>query len=122
MTTQLDRAPIVGGTRKNLVDLDLVIPVYNEQKDLAAAVHRLHDYAISHLRQSFRITIADNASTDDTWQIASALTEELDEVEAVHLDAKGRGRALNAVWGRSDATVMVYMDVDLSTGDRKSTV
>lgn len=116
MTTQLDRAPIVGGTRMNLVDLDLVIPVYNEQKDLAAAVHRLHDYAISHLRQSFRITIADNASTDDTWQIASALTEELDEVEAVHLDAKGRGRALNAVWGRSDATVMVYMDVDLSTG------
>ena len=102
--------------RTRSVDLDFVIPVHNEQKDLAVAVRRLHDYASRHLAHTFRITIADNASTDNTWQIAIALAEEFDEVAAVHLDAKGRGRALRAVWSQSDAAVQVYMDVDLSTG------
>jgi putative flippase GtrA len=37
-------------------------------------------------------------------------------VRAVHLDQKGRGRALRQVWGASDADVVAYMDVDLSTG------
>ncbi len=34
---------------------------------------------------------------------------------AVHLDEKGRGRALKTVWLESDALVLAYMDVDLST-------
>ena len=33
----------------------------------------------------------------------------------VHLAEKGRGRALRAVWSASDAPVLAYMDVDLST-------
>jgi glycosyltransferase involved in cell wall biosynthesis len=95
-------------------DVEIVIPVYNEQDDLARSVHRLHDHLQS-FPFSVRITIADNASTDDTWLIARELELHLPEVEAVHLDAKGRGRALRAVWEASDATVVAYMDVDLST-------
>ncbi|WP_406267376.1 bifunctional glycosyltransferase family 2/GtrA family protein [Nocardia sp. NBC_00881] len=95
--------------------LDVVIPVYNEEADLGVCVRRLHAY----LRDGFpfpaRITVADNASTDDTLQVAQLLAEELDAVRVVHLDAKGRGRALRAVWERSDAQVVAYMDVDLST-------
>lgn len=95
--------------------LDVVIPVYNEEADLGVCVRRLHAY----LRDGFpfrtRITIADNASTDATLQVARLLADELDEVRVVHLDAKGRGRALRAVWERSDAQVVAYMDVDLST-------
>jgi glycosyltransferase involved in cell wall biosynthesis len=64
---------------------------------------------------SFRITIADNASVDGTWAIAQDLEQQLDHVRAVHLDQKGRGRALRTVWASSDATVVAYMDVDLST-------
>src|SRR6266511_1977032 len=55
------------------------------------------------------------ASTDSTLAVASGLARELPEVTAVHLDAKGRGRALRAVWSASDARVLAYMDVDLST-------
>jgi glycosyltransferase involved in cell wall biosynthesis len=33
----------------------------------------------------------------------------------LHLDRKGRGRALRAAWTRSEADVLAYMDVDLST-------
>ncbi|WP_433730512.1 glycosyltransferase [Nocardia sp. CA-129566] len=95
--------------------LDVVIPVYNEEADLGICVRRLHAY----LRDGFpfptRITVADNASTDDTMQVAQLLADELDDVRVVHLDAKGRGRALRAVWEHSDAQVVAYMDVDLST-------
>ena len=61
------------------------------------------------------ITIADNASTDQTWAVAERLAAELPQVHAVHMDQKGRGRALKQVWLASDADVVAYMDVDLST-------
>ncbi len=93
----------------------MVVPVFNEEGDLARSVTRLHDYLSRTLPFTFRITIADNASSDGTWAIAQSLAETLPGVHAVHLDAKGRGRALHAVWTASDATVLAYMDVDLST-------
>ncbi|MDT5012591.1 MAG: hypothetical protein QOH57_4208, partial [Mycobacterium sp.] len=64
---------------------------------------------------SARITIADNASTDDTPRIAAQLARELPDVRVVRLEQKGRGRALHAVWSTSDSPVLAYMDVDLST-------
>ncbi|WP_026928141.1 bifunctional glycosyltransferase family 2/GtrA family protein [Granulicoccus phenolivorans] len=95
--------------------VDIVIPVYNEERDLAASVRRLHAFLASELPYSARITIADNASTDGTWQLAEQLAAELPGVRPVHLAEKGRGRALKQVWLDSDATVLAYMDVDLST-------
>jgi putative flippase GtrA len=95
--------------------LEVVVPVYNEEADLADSVRRLHSYLRAHLPYSARITIADNASIDDTPRIAAELAEELPDVRVVRLEQKGRGRALNAVWSTSDAAVLAYMDVDLST-------
>jgi glycosyltransferase involved in cell wall biosynthesis len=95
--------------------VEVVIPVYNEERVLAASVRRLHTYLSVHLPYSFRITVADNASVDGTLAVARGLARELPGVRAVHLDAKGRGRALRHVWSQSDADVVAYMDVDLST-------
>src|SRR5690242_5882124 len=95
--------------------LDVVIPVYNEEADLESCVLRLHAYLQASFPYRFRITIADNASIDDTLKIAHRLAEQHPEVVAVHLEQKGRGRALRQVWSASDATVLAYMDVDLST-------
>ncbi|MGW4425263.1 glycosyltransferase [Streptosporangium sp. NPDC004631] len=95
--------------------VEIVIPVHNEQRVLAESVRRLHAYLTAEFPYGFRITIADNASTDATWPIATGLSRELPRVSAVHLDGKGRGRALRLVWSASDADVVGYMDVDLST-------
>jgi putative flippase GtrA len=95
--------------------IDIVVPVYNEATDLERSVRALDTYLSQALPYSYRITIADNASKDDTWPIAQRLTRELPHVAAVHLDQKGRGRALKQVWLASDADVVAYMDVDLST-------
>ncbi|MGZ4590954.1 MAG: glycosyltransferase [Actinomycetes bacterium] len=95
--------------------LEVVVPVYNEQLDLERCVRRLHEHLTAHFPYAFRITVADNASTDGTLDIARRLSLELPDVRAVHLAEKGRGRALRAVWSSSDAAVLAYMDVDLST-------
>jgi hypothetical protein len=95
--------------------VEVVVPVHNEQRVLVASVTRLHRYLAASFPFPFRITIADNASTDRTWPLAQELTARLPQVAAVHLDQKGRGRALRHVWGQSDADVLAYTDVDLST-------
>jgi putative flippase GtrA len=95
--------------------LDVVIPVYNEEADLAPSVRRLHAYLTENLPYTFRITIADNASVDQTPQVAAGLAAALPHTRVVRLEQKGRGRALRHVWSTSDAAVLAYMDVDLST-------
>ncbi len=95
--------------------LDVVVPVYNEQAALADSVRRLHRHLAEQFPFTFRITIADNASVDATPAIAARLADEFDEVRVRRLEEKGRGRALHAVWDDSDAQVLAYMDVDLST-------
>ncbi len=96
-------------------EIEIVVPVYNEIGTLGRSVRRLHDYLAESFPFSFRITIADNGSTDGTWDAARELASELAPVRSIRLDARGRGRALHAVWSTSDAKVLAYMDVDLST-------
>ena len=95
--------------------VDVAVPVYDEEDDLERSVRRLDGFLAHDFPWPARITIVDNASRDRTWEIARRLATELPRVEALHLDEKGRGRALRAAWSRSDATVVAYMDVDLST-------
>jgi putative flippase GtrA len=107
-TTSLS-APTVGTA------VEIVIPVFNEDAALDASVRRLHRYLSEQFAVSWTVTIADNASTDHTWMVARRLSEELDRVSALHVAEKGRGRALRAAWSASTASVVAYMDVDLST-------
>ena len=95
--------------------VDVVIPVYNEEKVLAQSVTTLHTYLSENFPLTWRITIVDNGSTDRTREISTELSTLHPEVHAIHLDAKGRGLALRSAWSASDATVVAYMDVDLST-------
>jgi putative flippase GtrA len=117
----LSEAPIAAGPvvaarpARTAPLVDIVVPVHNEERDLVPSITRLHDYLREQVGHSWRITIADNASTDRTWELATDLAAALGDVVAVRLPAKGRGRALQQVWSASDAQVVAYMDVDLST-------
>jgi glycosyltransferase involved in cell wall biosynthesis len=95
--------------------IEIVVPVYNEQCTLEHSIRRLQEFLSEQMPFAWRIVIADNASTDATLAIARTLAIELPGVTVLHLDAKGRGRALRAAWSASDAHVLCYMDVDLST-------
>jgi putative flippase GtrA len=95
--------------------IDIVVPVYNEAPGIERSIRRLHAFLIAEFPFAWRIVIADNASTDATPFLARELAFELANVTVVRLEAKGRGRALRAAWLASDADILVYMDVDLST-------
>jgi putative flippase GtrA len=95
--------------------VEIVVPVHDEERALALSVRRLHRFLSAEFPFSWRIVIADNASTDATPQVAAALARELPSVSWLRLEQKGRGRALRAAWSASDARVVCYMDVDLST-------
>lgn len=107
------RAPLA--LRPGVPVLDVVIPVFNEEEDLGPCVRRLHAHLTRTFPYPFRITVADNASTDRTPEVAADLVRGLAEVRSTRLEEKGRGRALRTVWSRSEAPVLAYMDVDLST-------
>jgi len=95
--------------------LDVVVPVYNEQVTLEHSIRALHDSLGELFDEPWRITIADNASTDATSVIADKLALGLGGVRVIHLAEKGRGRALKRAWLESDAEVVAYLDEDLST-------
>jgi putative flippase GtrA len=97
------------------LQVDIVVPVRNEERDLGPSIRRLVAYLRDRFPFTARVTIADNGSTDATWASATGLADEFAEVRAVHMEQPGRGRALRAIWSRSDAQVLAYMDVDLST-------
>jgi len=95
--------------------IEIVVPVRNEERMLESSVRRLHAFLTSSFPFGFRVTIADNGSTDGTWRIASKLEHELPHARAARLERAGRGHALHSVWSKSTASVLVYMDADLST-------
>ena len=96
--------------------VDVVIPVYNEQAVLAGSIGRLTAHLEARLPYEWRVIIADNASTDETQAIGERLAEADERVRYLRIPQKGRGRALRTAWLGSDAEVVAYMDVDLSTG------
>jgi putative flippase GtrA len=111
----LPAADRVGGTDLPAPVVDVVVPVHDEEADLEPCLRRLHAYLSEQLPYPFRITVAENASTDHTVDVARRVTAQLPGVRLLVLGQAGRGRALRTAWLASDAPVLVYMDVDLST-------
>ncbi|WP_308113797.1 glycosyltransferase [Arthrobacter sp. ISL-30] len=95
--------------------LEIVVPVYNEAAILEKSITRLADYLSQEMFCSWKITIADNSSTDGTGVISQRLASEIPNVGYRRLEVKGRGLALRDAWGASEAKVLAYVDVDLST-------
>ncbi|HEV8044245.1 MAG TPA: dolichyl-phosphate beta-glucosyltransferase, partial [Rubrobacter sp.] len=97
------------------VSVEVVVPVYNEQRALPESIPALCAYLETYFPYRWSVVIADNASTDTTLAVARDLTATDPRVSVLHLDEKGRGRALKAAWLASEADIVAYMDVDLST-------
>lgn len=114
----LARAPRhapIPGTLTGAPVIDVAVPVHNEAAVLARSITRLHRFLEHEFPFSWRITVVDNASTDATYAIATALARSLPHIRVRRLDRKGRGLALRDAWMHTDALVVAYTDVDLST-------
>ena len=72
--------------------IDIVLPVYNEERALPRSVLILTEFLRSNLSNPWQIIIADNASTDQTKSVSEALCAKYPGVNYRHLPQKGRGR------------------------------
>ena len=80
--------------------IDVVVPVLDEEATLERSVRRLHRYLSSEFPFTWRIVIADNASTDATPAIAARLHDELPGVDAPAARPQGpRPRAARRLVG-----------------------
>jgi len=95
--------------------VDVVIPVYNEERALPPCIERLSAFLREKIENPWRVLVADNGSIDRTLAVCQELAGKYPEVAYIHLDQKGRGRALKRAWLESEADIVSYMDVDLST-------
>lgn len=100
---------------ESALSFDVVMPVYNEERTLEPSVTTLRQFLQNRCPYNWRIVIADNASVDHTLEVAKRLSSLHPQVTYLGLDEKGRGRALRRAWLDSEADIVSYMDVDLST-------
>jgi glycosyltransferase involved in cell wall biosynthesis len=113
--TDLAVSPPATSPRQTPVDVEIVIPVYNEAPHLTERVTELRRFLDKSFPFRALVTVVDNASTDETFALARRLASTMPGVAARHLPRKGRGYALRSAWSTSTAPVVAYMDVDLST-------
>ena len=102
--------------RPNSSRVSIVLPVLNEEKILRESVEKLRMFLTDHFPYEWTIIVADNGSTDQTLNIAQQLMSEFDNIDTLYLTQRGRGRALKQAWIDNGAAILVYMDIDLSTG------
>lgn len=97
--------------------LEILLPVYNEELRLENGVTKTIEY-MDALRTDYHITIVDNASIDETKAIAEKLEKRFEQVEYLRLEKKGVGVAFKEGVKNSNADIIGYMDIDLSTDIR----
>lgn len=96
--------------------VDIVIPVLNEEERLPRGIVILHNFLRQEMTENpWRIVIADNGSTDRTRAVSEMLVQRYPGVAYMYIPQRGRGRALRAAWMESNADIVSYMDVDIST-------
>lgn len=96
--------------------VEVTVPVYNEEEELEKNILSLHYFCEKHLKEyDWHITIADNASQDNTPVIAANISNKYPKISLYRLEQKGRGRAIKRVWSQAHADYSLYMDLDLST-------
>ncbi|MEY3367855.1 MAG: hypothetical protein RI973_1010 [Bacteroidota bacterium] len=96
---------------------EVTIPVLNEEETLERQVLTLRDFLRIHFPDAgqWKIIIADNGSTDRTFEIACELNGRFQEIVPLKVPSKGVGLALKHSWGQSKADIVGYMDLDLAT-------
>ncbi len=98
------------------ISIEVVIPIYNEEEELEENVLKLYSFLKKQFTDyDWHICIADNASTDKSLSIAKKISKKYSRIGYIHLNQKGRGRAVKEAWKKSQADILVYMDADLST-------
>ncbi|QQR93443.1 glycosyltransferase [bacterium] len=96
--------------------LNIIIPIYNEERQLREHVEKVREYALKNLGEmEWKIIVVDNKSSDNSNNICIELKNDYKEFEFIRLEIKGKGIALRTALERYDYDYALMMDLDLST-------
>ena len=95
--------------------INILFPVLNEHLRLKKGIDGCMEFLRDSVTMPYELTIIDNGSDDDTPDIARALEKEYPEVHYVRIDERGVGIAFKTGIEMTDADIVGYMDIDLST-------
>jgi glycosyltransferase involved in cell wall biosynthesis len=98
-------------TTKN--KLLVIVPSYNEEKNLAESIKKLYSYLVKNSRMNFRIVIADNQSKDKTPEIAKSICRKNKRILYTNSKQKGKGAAIKNAMNRFDSDWYCFIDADL---------
>jgi len=110
------KIPFTARNSKNM-RISITIPVYNEEDCLAPALNRLHQFLSLSERQPFawQILVVNNGSTDGTLE-SPINSPASTTVYASSTSTKKAADAVSNIPGSaSEAEILSYMDVDLSS-------
>ncbi len=96
--------------------ISIVIPVFNEEAILRAAIRDLLD-RLSFLPWSYEIVIAENGSTDRTRNIATELAGRFDVLRCRHIVEPNYGKALREGILDAKGEIVICDEIDLCDTD-----
>ena len=96
----------------NLIDLSIVIPLFNEEESLPELLEWISRVNQSH-GFSYEVVLVDDGSTDDSWEVITKLSKE-HPIKAVKFSRNyGKSAALNTGFRHVQGKVVITMDADL---------
>jgi glycosyltransferase involved in cell wall biosynthesis len=95
------------------IDLSIVIPVYNEEKNLEILISELQE-AVNGSDQTYEVIFVNDGSLDSSGEIIRSLARQYSEVKGIHLKENyGQTAAFDAGFKRARGNIIVTMDSDL---------
>jgi len=96
------------------VKFSLIVPTFNESKNIPILVDQLDHLLTPLLGDSFEVIVVDDDSRDKTWQVALDLAETRPWLKVVHrVGERGLSTAVIRGWQAARGDVLGVMDADL---------
>lgn len=96
---------------KNIIDISVIIPAFNAQATIGHLVHTI----LSEQTLSIEVIVVDDGSTDETWTILSAITDE--RLMLIHQENLGVYAARNAALAVHGGEWVLFLDADDQIAD-----
>lgn len=96
---------------KKNIDISVIIPAFNAQDTIGHLVHKL----LSEQTLRMEVIVVDDGSTDETWTILSAITDE--RLILIHQENQGVYAARNAALALHGGEWVVFLDADDQVAD-----
>jgi dolichol-phosphate mannosyltransferase len=112
---EVPRGPLwVGPERQAPIRLSLIVPTYNESRNLEELLRQLTAVLEPRLAGEYEILVVDDDSPDGTWAVAMRLAERWPAVRVMRRRSeKGLSTAVIRGWQAARGEVLAVIDADL---------